>query len=190
MPSCLPDELLARRAALGHLEDFEELLRRYRDRVYRICYRIAGNSDDAEDWAQECFVRAYSQLLHYDAKRPFAPWLLRVTSNACINLAKSRQVRQDNIQVGLLEDLEQDVFAHDPLHTAIRTDEARRIQAAVSCLAPEIRQAVALRIVDGLSFNELAEALGVPLQTAASRVRRALMQIREKLNGTESGVGR
>jgi DNA-directed RNA polymerase specialized sigma24 family protein len=52
MSSHLPDELLARRASEGHLEDFEELLRRYRDSVYRICYRMAGNADDAEDWAQ------------------------------------------------------------------------------------------------------------------------------------------
>jgi len=190
LPSHLPDELLARRAALGHLEDYEELVRRYRDRVYRICYRIAGNADDAEDWAQECFVRSYSQLRQYDARRPFAPWLLRVTSNTCINLAKSRQVRQDNILAGLQDVREQPGSSVDPIQIAIRTDEGRRIQAAVSCLAPEMRQAVALRIVDGLSFNELAETLGVPLQTAASRVRRALQQIREKLDGPESGVGR
>lgn len=89
MGSYLPDELLARRAAMGRIDDFEELLRRYRTRVYRICYRMAGNAEDAEDWAQECFVRAYSQLGRYNASRPFAPWLMRVTTNTCVNLAKS-----------------------------------------------------------------------------------------------------
>jgi RNA polymerase sigma-70 factor (ECF subfamily) len=190
MLSHLPDELLARRAADGHLGDFEELLQRYRNRVYRVCYRIAGNVDDAEDWAQECFVRAYRQLRQYNPKLPFAPWLMRVASNVCINLAKSRQVRQDKIQIGLHGDWEPEGPKQDPLYVALRTDEARQIQAAVSCLVPELRQAVALRVVDGLSFNELADTLGVPLQTAASRVRRALIQIREKLHGMEGGVRR
>lgn len=185
----LPDELLARRAALGHIEDFEELLRRHRNRVYRICFRMAGNSDDAEDWAQECFVRAFNQLSQYDAKRPFAPWLLRVTTNACINLAKSRQLRQDNVQIGLQEEWEQECPAHNPLNVAIRTDEVRQIQTAVSFLNEEMQQAITLRIVDGLTFSELAETLGVPQQTAASRVRRALMQIRQRLIGQESEVG-
>jgi RNA polymerase sigma-70 factor (ECF subfamily) len=54
----LPDEILARRAAEGRTDCFEEILSRYRDRVYRICYRMAGNAEDAEDWAQECFVIA------------------------------------------------------------------------------------------------------------------------------------
>jgi RNA polymerase sigma-70 factor (ECF subfamily) len=115
---------------------------------------------------------------------------MRVASNACINLAKSRQIRQEQVQVGLQDDWEPAGPARDPLQVAIRTDEARQIQAAVSCLAPDLRQAVALRVVDGLSFSELADTLGVPLQTAASRVRRALIQIREKLHGLESGVRR
>jgi RNA polymerase sigma-70 factor (ECF subfamily) len=115
---------------------------------------------------------------------------MRVASNACINLAKSRQTRQEQIQVGLQDDWEPSVAGRDPLYVALRSDETRQIQAALSCLVPELRQAVALRVVDGLSFSEVADTLGVPLQTAASRVRRALIQIREKLNKLEGGVRR
>src|SRR5687768_15809701 len=97
--SRLPDEDLARRAAAGHLDCFEELLSRYRDRVYRLCYRSAGNAEDAEDWAQECFLRAYRQLGRYDPAQPFAPWLLRVATNACINLATARDRRQKRVQL-------------------------------------------------------------------------------------------
>src|SRR5437763_7712287 len=97
----LPDELLARHATAGRLDEFEELLRRYRDRVYRICYRMAGNAEDAEDWAQECLVRAYRELRRYNPVMPFRPWLFRVVSNACINLAKTRSRRRDRIDLGI-----------------------------------------------------------------------------------------
>lgn len=190
MRSQLPDELLARRAAYGNVDDFEELLRRYRTRVYRVCYHVAGNAEDAEDWAQECFVRVYRQLARYDAGRPFAPWMIRVVSNTCVNLAKARQGRDSKVAAGLDEQWVSSDSGADPLRVALRTHEARQVQAAVTELGPQMRQAIALRIVEGLSLHDLAETLGVPLQTAASRVRRALIQIREKLDQAESEVER
>lgn len=190
MGSYLPDELLARRAAAGHLNDFEELLRRYRNRVYRICYRMAGNAEDAEDWAQECFVRAYRQLGSYDPRLPFAPWFLRVVSNTCINLAKARTTRQSRVTMGLDEATDAPSREPDPLHSTLAGESGRQIRLAVEALPPLLRQAVVLRVVDGLAFGELAEALGVPLQTAASRVRRALLQVRERLERAESEVER
>jgi len=190
MGSHLPDELLARRAAGGRLEDFEELLSRYRKRVYRICYRMAGNAEDAEDWAQECFVRLYRQLVHYDPRLPFAPWLLRLVSNTCINLAKARGARQGKMELGLEERHEVASKAPDPLQTTLHGDETRRVNSAIAALSPPLRQAVTLRIGEELSFHELAATLGVPLQTAASRVRRGLIQLRERLERAESEVKR
>jgi RNA polymerase sigma-70 factor (ECF subfamily) len=151
---------------------------------------MAGNAEDAEDWAQECFVHVYRQLAHYNPRLPFAPWLLHVVSNRCINLAKARHARQGNMQSRYEEERELAGTAPDPLQVALRTDDVRQIHAAVASLAPPLRQAVALRIGEGLSFHELAQTLGVPLQTAASRVRRALMQIRERLEQVESEVQR
>jgi RNA polymerase sigma-70 factor, ECF subfamily len=179
--SQLPDELVACRAAAGHQEDFEELLRRYRDRVYRICYRMAGNAEDAEDWAQESLVRVYRQLGRYDPAQAFAPWLMRVVANTSINLAKTRSRRQIRIQLGLDEASEMIAPGGDPAQTVLTGEEGRRVQAAVAVLPPPLRQAVVLRVLEELSFRELAEALGVPLQTAASRVRRALLKVRQQL---------
>jgi RNA polymerase sigma-70 factor (ECF subfamily) len=179
--SHLPDELLACRAASGRPEEFEELLRRHRSRVYRICYRMAGNAEDAEDWAQECLVRVYRQLGRYDPEQPFTPWLLKVASNTCISLAKSRSRRQSWVDLGLGEESEQVAPDSDPAQAALTGEEGRRIRAAVTGLPPLLRQAVVLRVLEELSFRELAEALGVPLQTAASRVRRALLQVRQRL---------
>jgi RNA polymerase sigma-70 factor (ECF subfamily) len=179
--SHLPDELLACRAAAGRQEDFEELLRRYRSRVYRICYRMAGNAEDAEDWAQECLVRVYRQLGRYDPAQPFAPWLLRVVANSSINLAKTRSRRQDWVELGLDEEIPTTVPAENPAQAALAGEEGRRVRVAIAALPPPLRQAVVLRVLEDLSFRELAESLGVPLQTAASRVRRALLQVRQRL---------
>lgn len=190
MMSQLPDEAVAASAAEGHPGAFEELLRRYRKRVYRICYRMAGNAEDAEDWAQECFIQIYRRLTYYDSKLPLLPWMLCVVSNVCINLAKARQLRRSRFDLGLDSERETTSASDGPMEQALRADEAREILEAVAGLTPGLRQAVVLRVIEGLSFHELASALGVPLQTAASRVRRALTQIRERLARFESEVRR
>jgi RNA polymerase sigma-70 factor (ECF subfamily) len=195
MLSSLPDELLAARAAAGRLDCFEELLLRYRDRVYRICHRSAGNAEDAEDWAQECLLRAYRQLGHYNPARPFAPWLLRLAANTCINLAKSRARSRERLEVELREETracrvdQANSPALDPLDEVLSGEATRAIVTALEALAPALREAIVLRVVGELSYRELAEALGVPLQTAAARVRRAVMQVRQQLAGSEIGVG-
>ena len=189
MEAHLSDELLARRAAAGYRDDFEELLHRYRNRVYRICYRMAGNAEDAEDWAQECLVRVYRQLGRYDPGLPFAPWLMRVVANTCINLARTRTRRQEKVELGLDEESEAISLAPGPLQAALSGEEGRQVRAAVRLLPPRLRQAVVLRVLEELSFRELAEVLGVPLQTAASRVRRGLLQVREQLERAKTATG-
>ena len=183
----LPDEILARRAADGRTDYFEEILTRYRDRVYRICFRMAGNAEDAEDWAQECFVRAYRELKRYNPTMPFRPWLFRVTSNACINLSKTRSRRRDRLDLGIDHLSIPAGSASDPVQTTLAVEDTRAIRLALETLPLPMRQAVVLRLLEGLSFRELGEILGVPTQTAATRVRRALIRVREQLhrNGVE-----
>lgn len=181
MRTHLPDELLADRAAAGHLEEFEELVRRYRRPVYGICYRMAGNGEDAEDWAQECFIRVYRQLGAYNPRLPFRPWLLRVVSNACLNLAKSRALHRSRLEWDASPEHDPPAPHADPAQILLAGEEQRRVSAALERLPPLLRQAVVLRVQEELSFRELAETLGVPLQTAAARVRRALLQVRAQL---------
>lgn len=180
--SHLPDEILARRAAVGRLECFEELLSRYRDRVYRICYRMAGNAEDAEDWAQECFVRIYQQLGHYNPERPFAAWLWRVVSNTCINQARGRTRHQDRLKLGLEEEIGPATPTTDPARMAMIHEDVRIALEALGSLSPVLRQALVLWATEDLTFRELAEVLGIKLTTAAQRVRRAMLQMRAQMN--------
>ena len=92
--------------------------------------------------------------------------------------------------MGLDEENDAVSLAPDPLHAALSGEEARNVRAAVRLLPAPLRQAVVLRVMEELSFRELAEALGVPLQTAASRVRRGLLQVRARLERAEIGADR
>src|SRR5262249_52717224 len=152
----------------------------------RLCYQMAGNAEDAEDWAQECLVRVHQQLGRYDSEQPFAPWLLRVVANTCINLAKKRTRRQRKLEPGLDAESESISMAPDPLQAALAGEGGGGGGGAFRLRPPPLRQAVVLRVSEELSFRELAEVLGVPLQTAASQVRRGLMQVRERLARNEN----
>ncbi|HEY3412383.1 MAG TPA: sigma-70 family RNA polymerase sigma factor [Armatimonadota bacterium] len=185
-----PDEVLARRAAEGEQSCFEKLIARHRDRVYRICYRCAGNSEDAEDWAQECFIRGYTQLGYYDASRPFAPWFYRVVSNVCINLAHSRNRWRATVDLGLPDDGgEVAAEGTDPAAAILSIETRRAVLEAVESLDPKLRQVVILRVLDGMSFKELGETFGVPLATTSTWLRRALVQVRQQLARKGVGIG-
>ena len=185
--SHLPDEVLACRAAAGKIEYFEEILARYRVRIYRLCYRMAGNAEDAEDWTQECFVRVYQQLNGFDAARSFAPWLLRVASNTCINLAKARSRRECRVQVGL-SGSERSSPQGDPLQRALAGAETQDLHQALDTLSPLLRQTLVLWAQEELTFRELGEVLGVPLPTVSARVQRALSHLRDRLLTGEKRV--
>ncbi len=177
----LPDEELARRAANGEIGCFEEILARYRDRIYRLCLRWANDTEDAEDWAQECFVRAYRQLKRYDVSLPFAPWMLRLTTNTCINLAKARGRHAARSEP--LAEREWEDERASPAQDLEAREEMRRVRLAVGALPLPLRAAITLRAVEELSFREVSEVLGVPLQTAVTRCKRASELVQKHLDG-------
>jgi RNA polymerase sigma-70 factor (ECF subfamily) len=142
---------------------------------------MSGNAEDAEDWTQECFVRVYQNLGAYSAGRPFAPWLLRVVSNTCINLGKARARRESRVQVGLATEEERASSAGDPLRGAMAMAEKQEIHEALDTLSPLVRQTLILWAQEDLTFRELGEVMGVPQPTVSARVQRALLQLRARL---------
>jgi RNA polymerase sigma-70 factor (ECF subfamily) len=155
---------------------------RYRNQVYRICYRSAGNTEDAEDWTQECFLRLFRQLKRYRPDRPFRPWLMRVISNVCINQARARLLRRNYVPLDTLENYASAVSDQDPERSLLAAERRRAVQAALASLSPTLQETVLLRVCEDLSFREIAEVQKLPLQTAATRVRRALSQVRKRLH--------
>jgi RNA polymerase sigma-70 factor (ECF subfamily) len=174
MPGTTPD------AASGWTPPtWEEIVREHSARVYRLAYRLTGNSHDAEDLTQEVFVRVFRSLATY-TPGTFEGWLHRITTNLFLDSARRRQrIRFE----GLGQDAEGRLAGGDP-SPAQAFDERHLdgdIQAALRGLPPEYRAAVVLCDIEGLSYEEIAATLGIKLGTVRSRIHRGRAQLRTAL---------
>ena len=162
------DEELARAFAGGDDAAFDELVRRYRNRVYGICLRYFGNPSDAEDATQETFVALLRRGATYSGAAAFSTWLYRVATNACNDIARkrSRRPRPSGRDVDTLGE------RADPDDQLAARELGVELEQALAALDPDHRQAVVLHDVAGLPYADVAARLGVPVGTVKSRVHR------------------
>ena len=158
---------------------WEQVVRDHSARVYRLAYRLTGNSHDAEDLTQEVFMRVFRSLSSY-TPGTFEGWLHRITTNLFLDSARRKQrIRFE----GLADDAAARLGGKEPT-PAEAFDERHLdddIQAALKALAPEYRAAVILCDIEGLSYEEIADTLGVKLGTVRSRIHRGRAQLRVAL---------
>ena len=158
---------------------WDEVVRGYSARVYRLAYRLTGNSHDAEDLTQEVFVRVFRSLSGY-TPGTFEGWLHRITTNLFLDMARRRQrIRFE----GLGEETAARLGDTGPSPAEAFDDRHLDgdIQAALKALAPEYRAAVILCDIEGLSYEEIADTLGIKLGTVRSRIHRGRAQLRAAL---------
>jgi RNA polymerase sigma factor (sigma-70 family) len=158
---------------------WDQVVREHSARVYRLAYRLTGNVPDAEDLTQEVFVRVFRSLPSY-TPGTFEGWLHRITTNLFLDLARRRQrIRFE----GLPEEAAGRLSGDEP--TPAQAFDARHldgdVQQAIAALAPEYRAAVVLCDIEGLSYEEVADTLGVKLGTVRSRIHRGRAQLRVAL---------
>ncbi len=158
------------RATAGDLGAFDDLVERYQRAVYNLAYRMLGNAADAEDAAQETFLRAYASLSSYQATRKFGTWLLSITSHWCIDRLRRRKVislefLQDISLVGGLSD--------GPESEVMAREHERDVQRWLGLLPEAYRLIIVLRYWHDLSYNEIAEVTALPLSTVRMRLFRA-----------------
>jgi len=152
-------------------------VRQHEELAFRVAYLVVRDPAEAEDVAQEAFVRAYRSLRRFDVRRPFRPWLLRIVTNLAINSLRSRR-RREAMAVRVERDAPPGAAADLAEHAA-QAEEARRVWEAVAALRPEEQTLVYLRYFLGVSEAEAAAAIGRPLGTAKSRLHRALRRLRD-----------
>jgi RNA polymerase sigma factor (sigma-70 family) len=158
---------------------WETVVREHSARVYRLAYRLTGNTHDAEDLTQEVFVRVFRSLDTY-TPGTFEGWLHRITTNLFLDMARRRQrIRFE----GLAEETEARLGGSEPTPAEAFDDRHLDgdIHAALKALAPEYRAAVILCDIEGLSYEEIAATLGVKLGTVRSRIHRGRAQLRQAL---------
>jgi len=175
----LDEQELVEQARGGDARAYEVLVRRYQDLAFRTAWVIAGGAD-AEDAAQEGFVKAWYALPRFRAGSPFRPWLLAIVANEARNRRRSGR-RQDDLALRVAEDRPSGDAAPSPEAAALAGEQRRLLLAAVSRLAEPDRQVIACRYFLELSEAEMAAALGCRRGTVKSRLSRALERLRAAL---------
>jgi len=175
------DESLLERSVRGDREALEELFRRYRQVAYRVAYRLLGNEADALDAVQEAFVKALTHLPSFEGRSTFKTWLLRVVSNASLDLGRQRG-RRETLSMDLLAASKcqefEPVILDEPDRGLERSDLRRKLTEALGQLSPVQRQTFVLHAEAELSYREVADVLGISIGTVMSRLYYARLKLR------------
>lgn len=174
------------KAAKGDAHAFELLVTRYQGQIYNLCLRMTGNPEDAADMTQEAFLKVWKHLESFQFDSAFATWLYRLASNCCLDFLRSQKRRPTvSMTVENEEEGEQVMEIPDaqptPEEAAISNEEREQLHMAMAQLDDEQRQILTLRVVNDLSYHDIAEILKVKEGTVKSRLSRARENLRKKL---------
>lgn len=166
---------LIRRTLSGDDEGFAELVGSYQRPVYNLCYRMLGNRAEAEEAAQETFLRAYKNLRRFDRERSFVNWILTIGSNYCVDQLRRRRfewldlsrLTESKVRT---EDMERDLEA---------AEEGAQVRELLAKLRPADRAAVVLRYWHDMSLGEIADTLEISTSAAKTRLHRARKRLAE-----------
>jgi RNA polymerase sigma-70 factor (ECF subfamily) len=185
------DADLIRRALTGDQRACRDLVRRYQRQVFSVLMRVVRRPEDAEDLTQETFVRMFRALERYDPERPFTAWLFTIATRLAIDHLRRRRVQTFSLTVtepGSTEEHELDVEDPGPGPDVITSNREEEKQASdlIDSLPEHYRIVVVLRHQQDLSYEEIAEALNLPLGTVKARIHRARALLKDRIEGHPS----
>lgn len=159
----------------GDTSAFGKIVLRHQDRIYNLCRHMLGNPQDAEDAAQDVFLKAFQALPKFEPHAALSTWLYRIAANTCID-RKRRPVWESLFGItaegeDLLHDRASDAPSPEKLYQARETDKALRV--CLGKLSPKLRAIIVLKEIEGLSYEEIAETLEISMGTVKSRIARA-----------------
>ena len=168
----MEDQLLVERAQRGDKNAFAQLVETYQTPVYNLAYRMLGNPNDAEDAAQETFLRAYAQLIKFHADQKFATWLLSICAHHCIDRLRRPRFLWLSLEEGALDDM---LASDDPApgDELLRRESQQEIERLLERLSPANRLVVVLRYWHEQSIEEIAKTTGDSVSAVKVRLHRA-----------------
>jgi RNA polymerase sigma-70 factor (ECF subfamily) len=177
------------RAKAGDSAAFASLVRKYQRRVYATAYHIMGNHGDADDVAQDAFIRAYRGLATFEGRSDLFTWLYRITVNTSLNHLRSRRRATTSNADPESEAVAAQRANEDPIKTpeewSVLSQRVRHTLLALCELSPTLRVTLVLATVEGLPYREIAEVLEIPEGTVAWRVNEARKQLRARLEAAD-----
>lgn len=170
----------------GDQEAFAEIVELFKDKVYQISYRLTGNVHEAQDIAQEAFLRAYTNIDRYDIDRKFSTWLFRITTNVAIDRLRKKKpdfYLQDEVK-GMSGMTLESQFSTDeqlPEDQVITREMQNWVQDEINKLPVKYRTAIILKYIEDLSINEISEILNMPASTVKTRIHRGREALRKRM---------
>ena len=176
----------------GQSDAFGELVQRYQTAVYNIAYRMFGQPGDAEDATQEAFLRAYRAMERFDVKRPFAPWIKRITINVCLNILAAKQNKSQTVASDMSRAEESALDMDDWQHHAMtpeqdleKKERHSRLRQAIQALPPNYRAVIEYRHFQELNYDQIAAAMQRPVSSVKSDLFRARKMLAVRLKEVE-----
>jgi len=181
------NELLFNKAKKGDLEAFEALIRNYEKLIYNAAYRMMGNAHDAEDASQEVILKVYRSISACNNAGAFKSWLFRIINNTCIDEIRKRKGKSTLSLDADYSDL--DSHSENPVLKDETTPESELLQAelsgdiqrAIDSLPDDYKSIVVMRDINGLSYDDIADALEINIGTVKSRIARGRKKLRDEL---------
>jgi RNA polymerase sigma-70 factor (ECF subfamily) len=177
-----------RESQQGDARAFGQIVRGYQRAVWRVAYALTRNAGDADDVTQETFLRAWQAIGRFRVGEPLYPWLARIAMNASFSLLRRRKRRPEVALEPMLETGAQWAAGSDPADEAAASERDERLARAFAALSEEHRAVLALRVVEDLSYDEIARTLGVPVGTVMSRLARARAELKARMGSMTGGT--
>ena len=188
MTGPIDDLTLIAECGAGRTDAYGHLVRKYQDRLYPTALRLTGGVEDALDLLQDTFLRGFQKLGSFHGESGFYTWIYRIMVNLALTERRKRTPRLFRGTGGAdAIDAPDRSPASDPTAPVERAEREAEVQAALGALAPDHRAVVVMKEFDGLRYEEIAEALGVPVGTVRSRLHRARSELRERLRPPDEG---
>lgn len=188
-PETPEDRPLVQRAKQGDLEAYDELIRRHQQRIYGLCYHLTANHEDANDLAQDAFIKGWKALSSFKGDSSFYTWIYRVAYNSCLNHLKTRRNRTPHLSLNDLDfqtehdpDLVALISSRTPRRDADLGELQKKLNESILKLSEEHRTVVVLHDVQGLPHDEIAKIVGCNPGTVRSRLFYARQQLQAWLS--------